>query len=139
MKKLISILLSIAMISMYVNYSFANTAFDQAQQAAKSDRAFDGKADLKLNIQDPGITKDVNLNKDTQSTPNTDTTKPSFMTKVGWDIKANKGGYITMGIASGLLGFILGGPLGALIGIGAMFAFTISQRAWYIDAFAKPS
>lgn len=143
MKKIENFLSAItlgAVLLMQVNISFANTALDQAKGATISaPKTFDGAVPgVKANIDTqkqasvPSVTKDSNQPQEPQ--------EPGFLTKVGWDISNNKESYIALGVAAGFAGFLLGGPLGALIGIGAMFAFTISQRAWYIKDFAqKPS
>lgn len=136
LKKLISVIMSITILITYSNISFANDAFNQAQTATNNaSKVFDGATpQVKANIDTipkaaPSLTKD-------QTTQNP--AEPTFMQKLAQDVKDNKWSYITVGAAAGFLGFLLGGPLGILIGIGAMSAFTVAQRANYIDAFVKP-
>ena len=140
-KKAISTILIISIIILNTNISFANIALEQANQATyDASKTFDGKSslpNLKANINLPKTEAEIKSIKEVNQNPPKEE-KPSFLTKVGWDIVNNKESYIMLGISSGLLGFILGGPIGALIGIGAMMGFTVSQRAWYIDAYAKP-
>lgn len=142
LNKILSPIIAITILTMHINISFANSALDQAQRAtSNAPRAFDGatpsvKADLSIDKSNPAA---PTVNKAAEP-PKEDPKEPGFLTKVGWDMKNNKESYIALGVASGFLGFILGGPIGALIGIGAMFAFTVSQRAWYIKDYAqKPS
>lgn len=142
-KKAISMVMSLVILTTYTNISFANNALNQAQSATtNASKAFDGsipqaKSDL------PSVKASINttnpsMAKDGTNTSSQEPEKPSFGQKLWQDIKNNKTSYITVGAAAGLLGFILGGPIGALIGIGAMFAFTVTQRADYIDAYVKP-
>jgi hypothetical protein len=136
-KKFISLILIVTLSILNINISFANTAFEQAQESTKNaPKVFDGKATLGGLKADITQKSTSNPSQIKQEPPQEE--KPSFLTKVGWDIQNNKESYITLALASGFLGFLLGGPIGAIIGIGAMFAFTISQRAWYIDAYATP-
>ncbi len=158
MKKIISLLLTVIIITSNVNISFANNALKEAGSAIQdADKTFDGKTVNKavdLTISDDSKDKTKSSPSSGQklfikgpekavippSKENEATTpkEPTFLEKVAWDIENNKSGYLTVGAAAGFMGFLLGGPLGMLVGIGAMMAFTITQRADYIKAFAQP-
>jgi len=148
LNKILSPVLAITILTMHINISFANSALDQAQRAtSNAPRAFDGSVNVppaptpsvvKPNSDNSASNPSASTQPNTASQPpKEDPEKPGFLTKLGWDVVNNKESYIALGVASGFLGFILGGPIGALIGIGAMFAFTVSQRAWYIKDYAK--
>ncbi|MGC9069724.1 MAG: hypothetical protein ACP5IO_00220 [Elusimicrobiales bacterium] len=129
-KKVVSGAIISAVIIMLNHPLFAdNLALESAKSAATNPDTFDGKgAAHKLILPQASL----------QSKPDEPKQEPSFAQKLVQDIKDNKTGYATVLGAAGFLGFILGGPVGMLIGIGAMFAFTLTQRADYIDAYVKP-
>lgn len=131
MKKFISLMLIISLITMINQPIFSNTAFESAKSAVSNSSAFDGAGTgYKANI--PEV-------KSPQKEANTPPkNEPTFGEKLVQDIKDNKSTYITTLAAAGFLGFLLGGPIGILVGMGAMFAFTVVQRADYIDTYVKP-
>jgi len=158
MKKFLSVFISLSVLFMYLDLSFANEALKQADLATdNASLAFDGAPQLKTNIPVPTPQIDSSNNTTTNSSApvNTVNAKPApkpsltiskstdtpkeltFGEKVLKDMKANKTNYITVGLAAGLLGFILGGPLGAVIGIAAMTSFVVVQRIKYIDSTYK--
>lgn len=131
LKKVISIITLIAVFLM-INYPlFANTALEGAKSAVSNSATFDGSSTgYKATIPEPKLS----VSQKSETKPE----EPTFGEKLAQDIKDNKSTYITTLGAAGLLGLILGGPIGALVGIGAMFAFTVTQRADYIDNYVKP-
>jgi len=77
-----------------------------------------------------------NTNTNTSSVnQSTSTTQkpPTFIEKVGMDIKDNKWDYTTEAIAGGFAGYMIGGPIGILVGVVALLAIIIIARADYID------
>lgn len=128
-KKMISLLIITSLMSMITYPLFSqNVALENAKSAASNSEVFDGKSTLyKASLPDPKATVQAK----------TESQEKSFAEKLSQDIKDNKSTYITTLATAGLLGFILGGPLGILVGIGAMFAFTVTQRADYINAVYK--
>ncbi len=133
-KKVISCGLIAALITMMNHNLFAyNSAFESAKSAVSSPQVFDGQlnSNYKATLPKP---KPSTPQSDTNNQPN----EPSFIQKLGQDIKDNKTTYATVLGAAGFLGFLLGGPVGMLVGIGAMFAFAVTQRADYISTFVKP-
>ncbi len=132
-KKLISCGLITALITM-INHNLLayNSAFESAKSAVSNSQVFDGQLNsYKATLPQPQPSTH-------QPTTNNPQEEPSFTQKLVQDIKDNKTTYATVLGAAGFLGFLLGGPVGMLVGIGAMFAFAVTQRADYIDSFVKP-
>ncbi|MCX7641267.1 MAG: hypothetical protein N2Z20_01365 [Elusimicrobiales bacterium] len=132
-KKVISMLTIIVNV-LILNYPiFANSALENAKSVISSPSTFDGAShSYKSTLPEPKTSISQRVNNTSQQE------EPTFMDKLAQDIKDNKATYITTLGAAGFLGLLLGGPIGALVGIGAMFAFTVTQRADYIDTFVKP-
>lgn len=131
LKKTISALI-ITVFFLMTNYSlFANTAFEGAKSAVSNSATFDGASTgYKATIPEPKLS----VSQKSETKPE----EPTFAEKLVQDIKDNKSTYITTLAAAGFLGFLLGGPIGILVGMGSMFAFTVVQRADYIDTYVKP-
>lgn len=157
-KKFLSVFISLSVLFMYLDLSFANDVLKQADLATENAAVvFDGALQLKTNIPVPtpqvdnannattNLARPVNaVNAKSAPKPSltvstsTDTPKElTFGEKVLKDMNANKTNYITVGLAAGLLGLILGGPLGAVIGIVAMTSFVVVQRIKYINSTYK--
>lgn len=130
-KKVVSASLIAAIFFMNSYPLFSNTAFESAKSAMSNSSVFDGAS----NSYSSTIPEPKSIKKEVQK-PNQG--EPTFSEKLVQDIKDNKSTYITTLAAAGFLGFILGGPIGILVGAGAMFAFTVVQRADYINNYVKP-
>lgn len=139
-KTLMSALMIVSILTTLNLPLISNSALNQAKSATRNiNSSFDGTKTVPVSINSEARTKSLpSLKASDVSKANTETepepAKPSFMSKVFKDIKENKVSYITVAGAAGFLGFILGGPIGALIGAFAMTTFTVMQRSWYIDS-----
>ncbi|MCX7905277.1 MAG: hypothetical protein N2446_01080 [Elusimicrobiales bacterium] len=133
-KKIISVLTILTNLITINQPIFANSALENAKSITSNQTNFDGSSyqpkQYITNIPNPKSPIEAKLNQTEE--------KPTFIDKLAQDINDNKKSYITTLGAGGLLGFLIGGSLGAIIGIAAIFTFVVVQRSDYIDNFVKP-
>jgi hypothetical protein len=93
------------------------------------------KPDTQNTNPKPQNNNNTNTNTSSSVNQSTSTTQkpPTFIEKVGMDIKDNKWDYTTEAIAGGFAGYMIGGPIGILIGVVVLLGIIIIARADYID------
>lgn len=126
LRKILSLTVTSALLLMTNHTLFANIALEEAKGVLSNPARFDGSMNYKATIPLPTLS--ASPNQQQQQKP-----EPTFIQKLIKDIKVNKTSYITALGAAGLIGFVLAGPIGAVVGMAALFAFVVNQRANYIS------
>jgi hypothetical protein len=110
-------------------------AIDNGQSSSQTPQSQNPSANIPPVNPKPDIqNNNTNTNKSSVNQSTSTTQKPpTFIEKVGMDIKDNKWDYTKASIAGGFAGYMIGGPIGILIGVVAILAIIIIARADYID------